>query len=526
MKEIKRAVISVFDKKGIVELCQALKKYGVEIISTGGTAAHLRSNSIEVTDISQVTDFPEMLDGRVKSLHPKILGALLARRDKEKHMQELQQQGIEPIDLVVLNLYPFEEVSQAEESTLEKVIENIDIGGPTMIRSAAKNYNDVAVVVDPSDYNTIIKKLNAQDGCLDLETRLWLCKKAFQRTAEYDAAISTYLKRVELKESSLMVAPQESGFPERLELSLSLVQPLRYGENPHQGAALYQEANPSNYSIIKAKQYQGKQLSFNNILDFDAVLGLLHEFKEPFCAIIKHTNPCGAAIGSNPLEAYTKARECDPISAFGSVIGFNCQVDGDVAQEIVSTFVEGIVAPAYEEKALEIFTKKKNLRVLELPHFSVEALPGADYRRIIGGLLMQERNSIVINESKLAIPTKRKPTKDEEKALLFAWRIVKHIKSNAVVFTTAQQTAAVGAGQMSRVDSVKLAVSKANLPLKDTVLASDAFFPFRDGVDEAAKAGATAIIQPGGSIRDKEVTEAADEHNIAMIFTGIRHFRH
>lgn len=526
MEKIKRAVISVSNKEGIVELCRELQKYGIEIISTGGTAAHLRENSIEVTDVSKVTGFPEMLDGRVKTLHPNILGGILAQRNVAKHKQELEKQGIETIDLVVLNLYPFEEVSQSKESTFEEIVENIDIGGPAMIRSAAKNFNDVAVVVEPSDYKLIIKKLKEFNGALDLPTRFLLAKKAFQRTAEYDAIISAFLKRVELDDSSFQIKKEDTAFPDEQELRLPLVQILRYGENPHQRAALYQEPNPPVYSIVKAKQYQGKQLSFNNILDFDAALGLISEFEEPFCAILKHTNPCGAAIGSTSLEAYVRARECDPVSAFGSVIGFNCPVDKATAQELTSTFIEGIVAPSFETEALEILAKKKNLRVLELPVWTEKELPGTDYRRILGGFLMQERDNLLIDQSNLSIPTKRKPTDQEERALFFAWKIVKHIKSNAIVFTTAQKTVAVGAGQMSRVDSVRLAVAKANTPLKGTVVASDAFFPFRDGIDEAAQAGATAVIQPGGSIRDEEVVKAADEHNIAMIFTGLRHFRH
>jgi phosphoribosylaminoimidazolecarboxamide formyltransferase/IMP cyclohydrolase len=526
MRKIKRAVISVSNKEGVVELCRELQKYGIEIISTGGTAARLRENSIEVTDVSEVTGFPEMLDGRVKTLHPHILGGILAQRDKEKHKQELEKQRIETIDLVVLNLYPFEEVSQSKESTFEETIENIDIGGPTIIRSAAKNFNDVAVIIEPSDYALIMKKLKEFNGALDLETRFLLAKKAFQRTAEYDSTISTYLKRIELDDSSFQVKHEDEIFPDVQELKLPLVQILRYGENPHQRAALYQEANPPAFSIVKAKQYQGKQLSFNNILDFDAALCLISEFKQPFCAILKHTNPCGAALGSTSLEAYVRARECDPVSAFGSVIGFNCSVDKATAQEITSTFVEGIIAPSYESEALEILATKKNLRVLELPILTNKELPGMDYRRILGGFLIQERDNLLMEQSKLNIPTKRKPTDEEEKALFFAWRIVKHIKSNAILFATAQKTAAVGAGQMSRVDSVKLAVAKSTMPLRGTVLASDAFFPFRDGIDEAAKAGATAIIQPGGSIRDSEVIKAADEHNMAMIFTCFRHFRH
>jgi len=527
-----RALISVSDKRGVVELARGLKSLGVEIISTGGTAKALRNEGVEVVDVSSVTGFPEILDGRVKTLHPKIHGGILGQRSKKEHLAEMEAQGIQAIDLVVVNLYPFEETVAKEGVSLEEVIENIDIGGPSMVRAAAKNYDDVAVVVDPDDYPKIIEEIKG--GGITKETRFRLAKKAFAHTARYDGAISNYLSSLD-----------GVCFPSILTLQCERVQDLRYGENPHQKAAFYKPPSlllqyfvskgsgdmakgGADSGLAKAEQLQGREISYNNILDLDSAWALTCTFNEPAAVIIKHTNPCGAATSKVSLkDAFLKARECDPVSAFGGVMGFNRIVDEETALSVGEGFVEAIVAPGYEPAALKAFEKKKNLRLLRIQNAkSKDLTPGWEMRAVRGGVLVQERDSLMEDLRKAKVVTKRAPTDEEYKALDFAWQICKFVRSNAVVFAKEDQLVGVGAGQMSRVDSVRIAIMKARFPLKGTAVASDAFFPFRDNVDECARAGATAIVQPGGSIRDEESINAADEHGMAMIFTGFRHFRH
>jgi phosphoribosylaminoimidazolecarboxamide formyltransferase/IMP cyclohydrolase len=514
----KRAVLSVSDKRGIAELAENLVALGYEIISTGGTAALLAEKGIPVTRISDLTGFPEMMEGRIKTLHPKLLGGILALRDKASHVEAMEKHGIPPVDLVVVNLYPFAETVKKPDVTLAEAIENIDIGGPTMIRAAAKNYEHVAVVTDPDDYALVIEQLK-EKGAVDRGLRGRLAQKVFSTMARYNGMIAAYLEKTFGE-----VVPAEDT-PEALSLKLEKIQSLRYGENPHQKAAFYREIPPVSTGIPEARQLQGKALSFNNIVDFEAAWTASHDFDEPAAVVIKHTNPCGAAIAPSPAEAFKRARETDPVSAFGSVIGFNREVDGDAAREIVTLFVEGIVAPGFTPEAREILSKKKKVRILALdpPDYGTG---GYDMKKVMGGLLLQDRDISDLDPAQMDIKTRRSPTEEEMKALRFAWKVVKLVKSNAIVFTSATQTIGVGAGQMSRVDAVKIAVMKAQLPLEGSVVASDAFFPFRDGLDAAADAGATAVIQPGGSIRDKEVIEAADERGLAMVFTGIRHFRH
>lgn len=520
MAKIKRALISVSDKEGIGQFAIGLNALGVEILSTGGTASLLKENGMPIISVSDYTGFPEMLDGRVKTLHPKIHGGLLGQRSKKEHLDKMKEYGIKPIDMVIVNLYPFEETIAKEGCALSEAIENIDIGGPTMLRSAAKNYTDVTVIVDPGDYGRVLKEMKENDGFISLDTNFQLAKKVFQLTARYDGAISNYLGSIDNKE-------KRHGFPEALTLQFGKSQGLRYGENPHQKAAFYIERSINEPCVSNASQLQGKELSFNNIIDLDAALETVKEFQEMAAVIIKHTNPCGVATSEKSLvDAYCKARDCDPTSAFGGIVGFNRKVDIKTAAEIVSTFVEAIIASGYDEDALEILKEKKDLRVLLLP--SLEGYPqkGYDLKKVVGGLLVQDRDLGMVDFKSLKAVTKRSPTEDELKAMRFAWKVCKHVKSNAIVYSTSDQVVGVGAGQMSRVDSSRLAVMKANLPTEGTVLASDAMFPFRDGVDAAAKAGVTAIIQPGGSIRDQEVIQAANEHNIAMVFTMVRHFRH
>jgi len=526
MRRIKRAIISVANKNGIIEFAKGLSNLGIELIATGGTAKLLKDAGISLTEVSKITSFPEILGGRVKTLHPRIFGGILAKRSEDSHLAELEKEGIAEIDMIVVNLYPFAEVAKKREATLEELLENIDIGGVSLIRAGAKNFEDVVVIVDPGDYQPILETLKKEDGFIDVETRLKLAQKAFNYTADYDALIAETMERIKIEEGKVKLGEKPS-FPHTLRLSLSLKQSLRYGENPHQRAALYIERGETPpYSVVKAEKLQGKELSYNNLADFEAALLLAREFTEPVAVIIKHTNPCGVAIGDDILTAYQRARECDPVSAFGSIIAFNRKVDEKLAVEITSTFVEGVIAPEITEEARAIFSKKKNLRLLRLPMDDLDLKGDKDYKRLVGGLLVQDRDELTWDEEKLQVVTKRKPTEKEMKALYFAWRVVKHIKSNAIVFANEKQTVGIGAGQMSRVDSVKLAAEKARLPLEGTVLASDAFFPFRDGVDAAHQAGATAIVQPGGSIRDEEVIAAADEHGMAMVLTGIRHFRH
>jgi len=524
MSKIERALISVSDKSGVLDFASALHERGVEILSTGGTARVLRDANIPVVDVAEYTGSPEILDGRLKTLHPKVHGGILGRRSDDKHRLEMDVNSIGPIDLVAVNLYPFEATVAKADCTFSDAIENIDIGGPTMVRSAAKNHEDVAVVVDSADYAGIISEMDSAGGLLSRTTRFNLAKKAFASTAKYDAAITNYLTKIG--------SDGEKGrWPTTMVSSFELVQELRYGENPHQGAVFYRESGGTDEPcLVNAEQLQGKGLSYNNIMDTDAVLEMVNELSDsPYAAVVvKHSNPCGAAVSTESMtDAFTKALSCDPMSAFGGIIGLNKPLDGPTAELIVKTFFEVIAAPSFDDEAIALLGKKKNLRLLKIPGLGKTFTPsGLNYRKVVGGLLVQERDVSSERVSDARVVTKRAPTESELAGLDFAWRICKHVKSNAIVYTSSDRTLAIGAGQMSRVDSSKLAVMKAESSLEGSVLASDAFFPFRDGVDAAAEAGATAIVQPGGSIRDEEVIAAADEHNIAMVFTGIRHFRH
>ena len=516
--KIQRAILSVTDKTGLVEFARKLSDLRVELISTGGTAQLLRQSGINVKDISELTGFPEMLDGRVKTLHPKVHGGILHRRENAAHLSAVAEHGILPIDMVVVNLYAFEKTAAKPNVHFDELIENIDIGGPSMIRSAAKNFQDVAIVTSPSDYDQIAEELRQSGGELSLDTRWRLAQKAFATTAAYDAAIASTLERV--SSNGHFAFHEAEGFPQNLRLSFTKAMDLRYGENPHQKAGLYSDG--SGRGVANGRQLQGKELSYNNIVDLQAAWDLAQEFEEPVCAIIKHTNPAGAATGATLVEAYGKALECDPVSAFGGVIGVNRPVDAAAAEEMAKLFLEVIAAPTFDEGARAKFASKKNLRLMEIT--------GAPQKWVIknvsGGVLLQDTDARPLAESDLKIVSKRPPTEEEKRALLFAWKVCKHVKSNAIVYARDGQTVGVGAGQMSRVDSCKIGAMKAVLPLKGTVAASDAFFPFPDGVEEIANAGATAIIQPGGSVRDQEVIEAADRLGLAMIFTGVRHFRH
>jgi len=516
--KIQRAILSVTDKTGLVEFARKLSGLGVELISTGGTAKLLRDSGIAVKDISELTGFPEMLDGRVKTLHPKVHGGILHRRENPAHRAAVAEHGILPIDMVVVNLYAFEKTAAKPNVIFDDLIENIDIGGPSMIRSAAKNFQDVAVVTSPADYDQIAEELAGSGGQLSSPTRWRLAQKAFATTAAYDSAIASTLERVSA--NGRFEFHEETGFPQNLRLSFKKVTDLRYGENPHQKAAMYSDG--SGKGVANGRQIQGKELSYNNIVDLEAAWDLAQEFDEPVCAIIKHTNPAGTATGATLAEAYKKALECDPVSAFGGVIGVNRPVNGDAAEEMAKLFLEVIAAPSFDEAARAQFASKKNLRLVEVN----DARQKWVLKNVSGGILVQDADAHSLTESDLKVVTKRRPTPEEKRALLFAWKVCKHVKSNAIVYARDGQTVGVGAGQMSRVDSCKIGAMKAVLPLKGTVAASDAFFPFPDGVEEIAKAGATAIIQPGGSVRDPEVIEAADRLGLAMIFTGVRHFRH
>ncbi len=517
MPKIQRAILSVTDKSGLVEFARRLSDLKIELISTGGTAKLLRDSGISVKDISELTGFPEMLDGRVKTLHPKVHGGILHRRGDPAHRTAVAEHGIQPIDMVVVNLYAFEKTAAKPGVQLDELIENIDIGGPSMIRSAAKNFHDVAVVTSPSDYDTIADELKKSGGELSSETRWRLAQKAFATTAAYDSAIASTLERVSSNGSAGM---HPDGFPPTLRLSFNKVMDLRYGENPHQKAAMYSDG--SDRGVANGKQIQGKELSYNNIVDLQAAWDLAQEFEEPVCAIIKHTNPCGTATGKTLAEAYRKALECDPVSAFGGVIGVNRSIDSETAEEMAKLFLEVIAAPGFDGTAKSKFASKKNLRLVEI-HNAAEKWV---LKNVSGGILLQDADTRKLTESDLKVVTKRPPTPEEKRTLLFAWKVCKHVKSNAILYARDGQTVGVGAVQMSRVDSCRIGAMKAVLPLKGTVAASDAFFPFPDGVEEIAKAGATAIIQPGGSVRDQEVIEAADRLGLAMIFTGVRHFRH
>jgi phosphoribosylaminoimidazolecarboxamide formyltransferase/IMP cyclohydrolase len=520
----KRALVSVYRKEGVVELARGLVSRGFEIVSTGGTADELRKAGIKVTGVSEATGFPEILDGRVKTLHPSIHGGILARRDKPEHLKALADLGIPRVDVVVVNLYPFED-KVAKGAPFAEALENVDIGGPTMVRAAAKNFAHVAVVVDPVDYPLLLEQLDRPQG-IDAPTRLFFAQKAFRHTARYEAAIAGYFAQVEAGEAGYAVAESDEVFPYRLSLSFEKAQDLRYGENPHQRAAFYSDLGSTLYSVAAARKVQGKELSFNNILDLDAGWRLVTELKDPACVIIKHTNPCGTALGAGPLECFERAWQCDPVSAFGGILAFNRRVVEGTAQKIAAVFVEAVIAPGFERAAKDILSTKKNLRVMDMDTTGIHRVSGFDLRRVMGGLLAQEWDLHELDRSKCEVVSKRKPAPDEWKALLLAWTVAKHVKSNAIVFANAVQTVGVGAGQMSRVDAARFAVQKAVLPIKGTSAASDAFFPFRDGVDEIAKAGAVAVIQPGGSVKDEEVIAAADEHKLAMVFTGVRHFRH
>jgi phosphoribosylaminoimidazolecarboxamide formyltransferase/IMP cyclohydrolase len=519
--KIQRAILSVTDKTGLVDFGRQLSGLGIELISTGGTAKLLRDSGIAAKDISELTGFPEMLDGRVKTLHPKVHGGILHRRENPAHTAAVAEHGIQPIDLVVVNLYAFEKTAAKPGVAFEELIENIDIGGPSMIRSAAKNFRDVAVVTSPADYAAIAEELTRYSGALSLETKWRLAQKAFATTAAYDSAIASTLERIpDIKNSQLVAA---EAFPQTLRLLFQKTLDLRYGENPHQKAAMYSDG--SGVGVGNARQLQGKELSYNNIVDLQAAWDLAQEFDSDdvaFCAIIKHTNPAGAATGKPLAEAYRRALECDPVSAFGGVIGVNRPIDGEAAEEMHKLFLEVIAAPGFDEAAKARFASKKNLRLVE-----VKAAPQEwTLKNVSGGILLQDADSHTLQDADLKVVTQRAPTPEEIRALLFAWKVCKHVKSNAIVYARDGQTVGVGAGQMSRVDSAKIGAMKAQLPLQGTVAASDAFFPFPDGVEEIAKAGATAIIQPGGSQRDLEVIAAADRLGLAMLFTGVRHFRH
>lgn len=509
---IKRALISVSDKNGIVALATELNMLGVEILSTGGTAKLLRDENIPVKDVSEVTGFAECLDGRVKTLHPVVHGGILAIRDNKEHMETLNTLGITPIDLVVINLYPFKETIQREGVSLEEAIENIDIGGPTMLRSAAKNYRDVTVVTDPRDYLQVIKEIQ-QLGETSLETRYKLALKVFQHTSHYDTLIANYLSGDLMQE-----------LPEVLTLTFEKQQDLRYGENPHQKACFYREVGRQRGSLVEGKQLQGKELSFNNINDANGALALLKEFEEPTVVAVKHTNPCGVATGETIFEAYCKAFEADPLSIFGGIVAANETIDEATAEKMSDIFLEVIIAPAFTEGALAVFSKKKNLRLIELQDIKYKKMRDYDIKKVMGGLLLQQQDDILLEDTRIV--TKRQPSEAEIKDMIFGLKIVKHVKSNAVVIVKNQQTLAVGPGQTSRIWALQNAIGNCRHDLEGSILASDAFFPFSDCVEEASKSGITAIIQPGGSVKDEDSIKACDEAGVSMVFSGVRHFKH
>jgi phosphoribosylaminoimidazolecarboxamide formyltransferase / IMP cyclohydrolase len=517
--KMQRALLSVTDKTGLVEFARGLAALGLELVSTGGTAKLLRDSGVAVKDISELTGFPEMLDGRVKTLHPKVHGGILHRRDVASHRQAVAEHGIQPIDMVVVNLYAFEKTASKSGVHFEEVIENIDIGGPSMVRSAAKNFQDVAIVTSPLDYASILNEMQGSGGSLSLATKWRLAQKAFATTAAYDSAIASTLERITCDGENFDLQGNP-GFPENLRLGFRKTLDLRYGENPHQKAAMYSDGGQK--GVANGRQLQGKELSYNNIVDMQAAWDLAQEFDEPAVAIIKHTNPCGTATGKSLLEAYKKALEADPVSAFGGVIGVNRPIDGATAEEMAKLFVEVIAAPSFDDQAKERFAAKKNLRVVEV---NKSDEPWA-LKHVSGGMLVQDADIRPLIAADLKVVSTRKPTEEEMRAMLFAWKVCKHVKSNAIVYARDGQSVGVGAGQMSRVDSTKIGAMKAVLPIKGTVAASDAFFPFPDGVEEIAKAGATAIIQPGGSVKDQDVIDAANRLGLAMVLTGVRHFRH
>ncbi|MBE5160052.1 bifunctional phosphoribosylaminoimidazolecarboxamide formyltransferase/IMP cyclohydrolase [Vibrio parahaemolyticus] len=526
-RPIRRALISVSDKTGIVEFAQALAERGVDILSTGGTARLLAEQGIAVTEVSDYTGFPEMMDGRVKTLHPKVHGGVLGRRGQDDDV--MAKHGINPIDMVVVNLYPFAETVAKDGCTLADAVENIDIGGPTMVRSAAKNHKDVTIVVNASDYDRVIAEMDANDKSLTLETRFDLAIAAFEHTAAYDGMIANYFGTMVPSYGENKEGDEESKFPRTFNQQFEKKQDMRYGENSHQAAAFYVEANPQEASVSTARQIQGKALSYNNIADTDAALECVKEFNEPACVIVKHANPCGVALGKDILEAYNRAYQTDPTSAFGGIIAFNQELDAETATAIVERqFVEVIIAPSVSAEAIEVVAAKKNVRLLECGEWSTKTT-GFDVKRVNGGLLVQDRDQGMVSLDDLKVVSKRQPTEEELQDALFCWKVAKYVKSNAIVYAKGDMTIGVGAGQMSRVYSAKIAGIKAadeGLEVAGSVMASDAFFPFRDGIDAAAEAGIKCVIQPGGSMRDDEVIAAADEHGMAMIFTGMRHFRH
>ncbi|HEV2799340.1 MAG TPA: bifunctional phosphoribosylaminoimidazolecarboxamide formyltransferase/IMP cyclohydrolase [Pyrinomonadaceae bacterium] len=570
LRTIRRALLSVSDKTGLVEFARALNGFGIELLSTGGTAKTLREAGLDVQDVSEATGFPEMLDGRVKTLHPRIHGGLLAVRDNAEHMRSIAEHNIQPIDMVVINLYPFEQTIARAGTTLGEAIEQIDIGGPAMVRSAAKNYADVAVVTAPELYERVLGEMQQHDGALSLATRAQLARLAFMRTAFYDSKVFAYLGAqaglaededwaiyppvesvVDTLETYADVLAgafaaagdaskeaddaSDSEFDEYADLSLNKLSDLRYGENPHQAAALYEIEGEDASGVAHAALLSGKEMSFNNYVDADAAWQLVSDFEQTACAIIKHTNPAGAALGASPAEAYRRALATDPVSAFGGIVAFNRKIDEEAARALTEIFTEVVIAPDYDEAALSTLRAKKNLRVLRAAAPQTDeaavldetaAILNYDYKKIGGGLLVQTRDLHKLTRDALKVVSRRPPTEEEIDALLFAWTVCKHTKSNAIVYARAGQTVGVGAGQMSRVDSVRIGAMRAQLPVAGSVLASDAFFPFRDGIDEAAKHGITALIQPGGSVRDEETIAAANEHNLAMVFTRIRHFKH
>ncbi len=526
MPKITRAIVSVTDKTGVVDFCKGLVAMGVQLLSTGGTAKVLRDNGLVVEDVSHYTGSPEVLDGRLKTLHPKIEGGILGIRNNPQHVKEMADLGILPIDLVVVNLYDFEKVASKMHidladgdghPTIQEMIEQIDIGGPTMLRAAAKNYDDVTVVVDPADYPAILSEMQKNGGAVSVRTNLQLAIKVFQTTTHYDSRIASSM-------AYLLEPPMP--FPKTLAFNFEKIQDLRYGENPHQRAAYYGQKFSQPGSVTSAKQLHGKELSYNNILDADAALQCVAEFYDPACVIVKHTNPCGAALGKTLSEAFVRARDGDPVSSFGGIIAINRRMDLATAKAIGETFFECIVAPGYDEEALAILKSKKNIRLLNLEAMPTPQFFNYQYRQISGGLLVQEGDVTTVDLKACPVPTKRKPNDAEYAELDFAWKLVKHVKSNAIIYTKNRQLLGVGAGQMSRVDSVKIAGMKSKQSLEGAVMASDAFFPFRDGVDEAATQKISAIVQPGGSIKDPEVIKAADEHGLAMVMTGVRHFKH
>ena len=520
MSVIKTALLSVSDKTGLIEFARGLASFGVAMLSTGGTAKLLRDSGISVTEVSDHTGFPEMLDGRVKTLHPKVHGGILARRDVPAHVEAIKSAGIAPIDLVVVNLYPFSQTVARAGCTLDEAIENIDIGGPAMVRSAAKNHAHVAVVTDPADYAAILGEMRAANGAVGETTRFRLAQKAFSHTASYDGAISNYL-------TALGTDGARAAFPQRLNLNFELEQTLRYGENPHQNAAFYRDLEPAPGSLARYVQLQGKELSYNNIADADAAWECVKTFEQPACVIIKHANPCGVAVAGSTLDAYRAAFATDPTSAFGGIIAFNRELDAATVAAVAEQFVEVLIAPQVSAGARAALAKKENVRVLEVP--LADGANAYEMKRVGGGLLAQTPDNFHISAADLKIVSRVQPTPQQQEDLLFAWRVAKFVKSNAIVFCGKGRTLGVGAGQMSRVDSARIAAIKAqnaNLTLAGSVVASDAFFPFRDGLDVVAEAGAVAVIQPGGSLRDAEVIAAGDERGIAMVFTGHRHFRH